>query len=179
MDIKPLPEPMLAYCQLDNWEHLWVKFDSKHKNSLPRKCIWKCLQNVNHFVQASHDKLNEQRVHWYTLIVIRSFNHIYLLLIVSWSCQKGHKKLFYQSMLYFCMFYQLWCKAVWKPSLVMACCLTTPIHYLNHGSLIISEVLWHSHDGNFTGNPQNIWSWYELENYHLQITAASPQGPMS
>ena len=26
---KPLPEPMLAYCQLDSWEHISVKFESE------------------------------------------------------------------------------------------------------------------------------------------------------
>ena len=30
---------------------------------------------------------------------------------------------------------------------VMACCLTTPSHYLNQCWLIISEVLWHSLEG--------------------------------
>ena len=32
---------------------------------------------------------------------------------------------------------------------VMACCLTAPSHYLNQCWLIISEVMWHSHDGQF------------------------------
>ena len=32
---------------------------------------------------------------------------------------------------------------------VMACCLVVPSHYLNQCSLIISEVLWHSPEGNF------------------------------
>ena len=35
---------------------------------------------------------------------------------------------------------------------VMACCLMAPSHYLNQCWLIISEVLWHSPGGNFTGN---------------------------
>ena len=26
---KPLPEPMLAYCQLDSWKHISVKFESE------------------------------------------------------------------------------------------------------------------------------------------------------
>ena len=33
---------------------------------------------------------------------------------------------------------------------VMACCLTAPSHYLNQCWLMISEVLWHSPDRNFT-----------------------------
>ena len=32
---------------------------------------------------------------------------------------------------------------------VMACCLTVPSHYLNQCWLIISNVLWHSSEGNF------------------------------
>ena len=39
-DAKPLPEPMLAYCQLDFWEQILVKFEFCHFHS--RKCIWNC-----------------------------------------------------------------------------------------------------------------------------------------
>ena len=39
---KPLPEPMLAYCQLDPWEQVSVKFESEFHNFHSRKCIWKC-----------------------------------------------------------------------------------------------------------------------------------------
>ena len=35
---------------------------------------------------------------------------------------------------------------------IMACCLTAPSHYLNQCWLMISEVLWHSPDTNFTEN---------------------------
>ena len=38
---------------------------------------------------------------------------------------------------------------------VMACCLTTPSHYLNQCWLIMSEVQWHSYLGNFT---RDAWS---------------------
>ena len=27
---KPLPEPMLAYCQLDSWEHISAKFELEY-----------------------------------------------------------------------------------------------------------------------------------------------------
>ena len=43
--------------------------------------------------------------------------------------------------------------------------LTALYHYLSQCSLTISGVLWHSPEGNFTGNVQDIWPWYELENY--------------
>ena len=36
---KPLPEPILAYCQLDSWGKKSVKFELYHFHS--RKCIWK------------------------------------------------------------------------------------------------------------------------------------------
>ena len=39
---------------------------------------------------------------------------------------------------------------------VMACCLTSPSHYLNQCWLMISEVLQHSPDGNFTENTSHI-----------------------
>ena len=39
---KPLPEPMLAYCQLDSWEQISVKFESEFYHFLSRKCIWIC-----------------------------------------------------------------------------------------------------------------------------------------
>ena len=51
----------------------------------------------------------------------------------------------------------------------MAFCLTTPDHYLNQCSVIINAVLWHSLEGTFTGNSQDICPWYEFENYKLQL----------
>ena len=57
-------------------------------------------------------------------------------------------------------------------SLVMACCLTTPSHYLNQCCLIINETLWYLAEGKFTetccrcNSVQRVWklniskSWY-------------------
>ena len=39
---KPLPEPMLLYCQLDHQEQTSVKFESGFYHFHWRKCIWKC-----------------------------------------------------------------------------------------------------------------------------------------
>ena len=39
---------------------------------------------------------------------------------------------------------------------VKACCLTAPSHYLNQCWLIISEVQWHSYQGNFTTGASTI-----------------------
>ena len=38
---KPLPEPMLAYCQLDSWERISVTFESEFYHFHSRICIWK------------------------------------------------------------------------------------------------------------------------------------------
>ena len=38
---KPLPEPMLTYCQLSHQGHTSAEFDSKYNDLLLRKCIWK------------------------------------------------------------------------------------------------------------------------------------------
>ena len=46
---------------------------------------------------------------------------------------------------------------------VMARCLTVPSHYLNQFWLILSEDLWHSPEGNFTGNAQDVYPWYEFK----------------
>ena len=52
-----------------------------------------------------------------------------------------------------------------------------PRHYLNQ---CFSKILWHSAEGNFTGNtqdiPQDIHPWYVFNNNQIKITAASPRG---
>ena len=50
---KPLPEPMLTYCQLEPWEQNLVKLESGYTTFYSWKCIWKhCLQTGCHFVRA-------------------------------------------------------------------------------------------------------------------------------
>ena len=39
---SPSSEPMMAYCRLPPWEQTSVKFESKFKIVLWRKCIWLC-----------------------------------------------------------------------------------------------------------------------------------------
>ena len=46
----------------------------------------------------------------------------------------------------------------------MACCLTAPRDYLNQCWQIISEVLWHSSQGNFTCDAKDIYPWNEFKN---------------
>ena len=59
---------------------------------------------------------------------------------------------------------------------VMACCLMAPSHYLNQCWLIISQVLWHLPEDNFTQNTQYIHPWYEFENHKFKEIATSPRG---
>ena len=51
---------------------------------------------------------------------------------------------------------------------VMACCLTAPSHYLNQCWLHMNEVLWYSHESNFTANAQATILYLEFENYTLK-----------
>ena len=59
---------------------------------------------------------------------------------------------------------------------VMACCLTAPSHYLNQCWLIISEVQWHSYQGNFTRIPQPSITKIRLTNYISKISFRIPWG---
>ena len=59
---------------------------------------------------------------------------------------------------------------------VMACCLTAPSHYLNQCWPIISHVLWHPLQGNFTMKLNIAITDMPLKNYYFNITAISPRG---
>ena len=50
---------------------------------------------------------------------------------------------------------------------LMACCLTTPSHYLNHWWCISSEAQWHLVEGNFIENVRDIIHWNLSENYTM------------
>ena len=76
------------------------------------------------------------------------------------------------------VFNSLWPRhAIWWiwSTLVQACYLTSPSHYLNQCWLIISEVLWHSPEGNFTGNTWKI-SILDTSLKLTVVAAASPCG---
>ena len=59
---------------------------------------------------------------------------------------------------------------------VMACCLTAPSHYLNQCWPMISEVLWHSPDSNFTENTEDIYRRNEFEIYLFDTVVKFPRG---
>ena len=44
-------------------------------------------------------------------------------------------------------------------------CLTAPSHPLKQGWIIVNKVLWHSFEGNFTRNAQDICLSYEFEKW--------------
>ena len=58
---------------------------------------------------------------------------------------------------------------------VMACYLTAPSHYLNQCWLLISEVLWHSPESNFTASAQTTLLYSEFEDYTFKINATFPR----
>ena len=49
---KPLPEPVLVYCQLDSWEQISVKFEFEFYHFHARKCIENVSANGGHFSQG-------------------------------------------------------------------------------------------------------------------------------
>ena len=59
---------------------------------------------------------------------------------------------------------------------VMACCLTAPSRYLNHGWLLISEVLCNLHEIDFTVSAQSAIMCSTFKNCTFKITTASPRG---
>ena len=56
----------------------------------------------------------------------------------------------------------------------MACCLTAPSHYLNQCWLIISEVLWHSPEGNFIWKARDMYPRCEFDYYLLILQPHLP-----
>ena len=58
--------------------------------------------------------------------------------------------------------------------MLWSCCLTAPSHYLNQCWLLISEVLWHSHESNFTVSTQTTLLYYEFESILLKLLPHLP-----
>ena len=73
----------------------------------------------------------------------------------------------------------LWQQRSWSTLFqVMACCLTvsvTPRHYLNQFWFVISKVLWHSLEGNFTRDTSATIHYNYLENVIPKISFKSPR----
>ena len=74
---KPLPEPMLAYCQFDSLECISVEFEWEFYHFHSRKCIWIYrLQNGSHLVQGGWVNI---LCHWMTLLLLQCFFFIIML----------------------------------------------------------------------------------------------------
>ena len=68
----------------------------------------------------------------------------------------------------------LWWYRSWSTlAQIMACCLIAPSHYLNHCWLLISKVLWHSPESNFSASDYAATRYDEFENYNFKISATS------
>ena len=65
---KPLPEPMLAYCQLDTWEQISVKLELEFYHFHSRKCIWKChLPKWQPFCPGGDELITTHSILWNTI----------------------------------------------------------------------------------------------------------------
>ena len=51
---KPLPEPMLTYCQLDPYEQTSLKFESKYKTFAFELVIWCTMMRMGAFGSDSY-----------------------------------------------------------------------------------------------------------------------------
>ena len=59
----------------------------------------------------------------------------------------------------------------------MVCWPMAPSRYLNQCWLIISEVFWHSPEGNFIGNAQDIYLWHTFEKLIIEGYSHSSHWP--
>ena len=154
------------------------------------------LNNIllTHLSQEPHICINNLDHHWFRWWPVTSWTNADLLLIgslgtnfsgIRTQIQNFHKSLWNVYEMAVIMSRERWVNslvpsdATWRHRTmstlvqVMACCLTAPSHYLNQCWLNIIRVLWHSL---FLWNAQDIYPWYEFQNYLFEITAVSPRG---
>ena len=90
-------------------------------------------------------------------------------------CTKGFKIFHINS---FWLIYDTICRHKSESTIAqaMGCCLAVvPSYYLNQLWLSISEVLWHSPEGNFIGNAQYLYPWYEFKTITLILQPHFPE----
>ena len=81
---KPLPEPVLTYCQVDPCEQTSVKFESKCKTFQSWKCIRKCgLQKGGHFVRG---EMSQLFVNGSEIFIIHDIDNVNLKWLVFRHC---------------------------------------------------------------------------------------------
>ena len=88
----------------------------------------------------------------------------------SWICRLSNLSQAYFPTLWLTSNDAIWHHRFWS---ILVRVMTATSHYLNQYSLI-SGVLWHLPEGNFTETTQEICPWYQFEYQQLNITAAPP-----
>ena len=83
-DAKPLPEPMLVYCQLDSCEQILVKFESESYHFHSGKCIWNCCLPKWQTFLSRWDELM-------AFIVITVYGGHYIYWHASWLEEKDQR----------------------------------------------------------------------------------------
>ena len=141
-----------------------------------RQHYWKQQQKWLRLLSTHKLELISQMLYWLNWILVKT------VLSLLWFLWPWQVTTLYTSWQFFifqvwttgflqvikCTINSLWpSDAIWRQrtgstlAQVMACCLMAPSHYLNQCWLIISEVLRHSPEGNFTGNAPDIYHWYD------------------
>ena len=91
--------------------------------------------------------------------------------ITKFNFQKIHLKMLSAKLWPFCSALNtnsLWpINTIWqqKSGSTLAQCLTAISHYLNHCWLNVGDIVWYVPEGNCIGYAQDIYPWYEFENY--------------
>ena len=71
----------------------------------------------------------------------------------------------------------IWRQGPWSPLVqLLDYCLTAPNHYLNQCWFIITSVLWHSHEINFTIGAHKVNLWCVFKDYTFEMTTSSSRG---
>ena len=82
LSAKLLPETVLAYCQLDSWEQISVKFESKFYHFHSRKCIWNCrLQKMAAILSRGSWVNNSNSIPIPTQIIA----YVFFILAITWK----------------------------------------------------------------------------------------------
>ena len=131
---------ILSHTLLDVWSLiLWFKLIPVSKRGL----------GLTHWVLVTHI------CEYFTVLSICTTT--YNFVAVAETCQ----------LMFYVNLYSLWHSvAIWRHrsglrlARVTACCLTAPSHYLNQCLLIITEMLWYFHEGNFRKKCLDIYPWY-------------------
>ena len=104
---KPLPEPMLAYCELDSWEQISVKFEWEFYHFHSKSCIWKSRlpkwrpfcpgeMNLRDPMWPGHEDIANSNKYFFLIICCTSQS----LSFSYWIYLRKYKKIFTSSIIY-------------------------------------------------------------------------------